>query len=340
MMAKDYLIKLKGYVGGYDFDADYVDYKLSQNKGKDVDVLIDSLGGAVSTALSVARCFKDHGGVTVHFAGMNASAATIASMGAKKILIDKNGMYLVHKVSSFVFEFASLNADQLKEHIQSLEKTKRDLEKIDINIASMYADRCRKSKEDLLALMKTGGWLTAEEALQWGFVDGIEDVEGAEKPAMTGEIAAYFAASGIPVPPQMAKKSLFERVSAKIAELFNDYSHSTDGNIMEKVFAKIGGLLKVEKFTADDKGNFTLTGGQMQAIEDGIKQKDGRIGELEAQIAEKDNEIEGLKKQPGDTTTAVTDDGKAKGRQDGIDADLEEYRSRMAAANELYDAIQ
>ena len=109
---------------------------------------------------------------------------------------------------------------------------------------------------------------------------------------------------------------------------------------MEKVFAKIGGLLKVEKFTADDKGNFTLTGEQMQAIEDDIKQKDDRIGELETQLAEKDNEIEGLKKQPGDTTTAVTDDGKAKGKQDGIDADLEEYRSRMAAANELYDAIQ
>lgn len=339
-MAKDYLIKLKGYVGGYDFDADYVDYKLSQNKGKEVDVLIDSLGGLVGTALSVARCFKDHGGVTVHFAGMNASAATIASMGAKRILIDKNGMYLVHKVSSFIFEFASLNADQIKEHIQSLEKKKRDLEKIDINIASMYADRCKKSKEDLLALMKTGGWLTAEEALQWGFVDGIEDVEGAEKPAMTGEIAAYFAASGIPVPPQMARKTLLERVTAKIAELFNDYSHTTEGNIMEKVFAKIGELLKMEKFAADNKGNFSLTGEQMQTLEDSIRQKDDRIGELENQLADKENEIAELKKQPGDTTTAVTDDGKAKGKQEGIDADLQEYRDRMAAANELYNAIQ
>ena len=38
----DYQLHLKGFVGGYDFDADYVDYILSKNEGKEVHVLIDS----------------------------------------------------------------------------------------------------------------------------------------------------------------------------------------------------------------------------------------------------------------------------------------------------------
>ena len=41
---QSYQLHLKGFVGGYDFDADYVDYILSKNSGKEVNVLIDSLG--------------------------------------------------------------------------------------------------------------------------------------------------------------------------------------------------------------------------------------------------------------------------------------------------------
>ena len=79
----DYQLHLKGFVGGYDFDADYVDYILNKNKDSEVHVLIDSLGGRSNTALSIFSAFKRHGNVNVHFVGMNASAATIASLGAR-----------------------------------------------------------------------------------------------------------------------------------------------------------------------------------------------------------------------------------------------------------------
>ena len=72
-----YQLHLKGFVGGYDFDADYVDFVLGKNKDNEVNVLIDSLGGQSSTALSIFSAVKLHGNVNVHFVGMNASAATI-----------------------------------------------------------------------------------------------------------------------------------------------------------------------------------------------------------------------------------------------------------------------
>jgi hypothetical protein len=85
----DYQLHLKGFVGGYDFDADYVDYILNKNKDSEVHVLIDSLGGRSNTALSIFSAFKRHGNVNVHFVGMNASAATIASLGIDEDTFDR-----------------------------------------------------------------------------------------------------------------------------------------------------------------------------------------------------------------------------------------------------------
>lgn len=45
MPQPNYNLHLKGYVGGCDFDRNYVDYVLDKNKDKPVHVLIDSLGG-------------------------------------------------------------------------------------------------------------------------------------------------------------------------------------------------------------------------------------------------------------------------------------------------------
>lgn len=72
-----YHISVKGYVGGYDFDRSTVDRELAKNEGKQVNVLIDSLGGSLATGLSISAAFKNHGNVNVHFVGFNASVATI-----------------------------------------------------------------------------------------------------------------------------------------------------------------------------------------------------------------------------------------------------------------------
>lgn len=156
-MAKSkYHLHLKGYVGGYDFDSDYVDYVLNRNPDTEVHVLIDSLGGSLATALSIVAAFRNHGNVHVHFVGMNASAATIASLGAKHVTIDSSAMYLVHKCSMEFFRWASANSDKLADIIKEAKQMKSDLEKMDANVAQMYADKCNKSQDELLALMKKG----------------------------------------------------------------------------------------------------------------------------------------------------------------------------------------
>ena len=81
-----YNISLKGYVGGYDFDRSTVDRELAKNDGKQVNVLIDSLGGSLATGLSISAAFKNHGQVNVHFVGLNASAGASCGWGYDGIM--------------------------------------------------------------------------------------------------------------------------------------------------------------------------------------------------------------------------------------------------------------
>lgn len=223
MAKRSYTLYLRNYVGGWDFDSDYALYVLTANADKPVSVLIDSRGGQLSTALSIAAAFRDHGDVSVHFTGFNASAATVASLGAKHITMARDAFYLVHQASRPFFEFSSLNADQIEQKCKDLEKQKAELVKFDKTISESYALRCRKKPEDLLALMKKETWLTAAEALEWGFIDEITDYPDDSAADLTDDIAAEFTAAGISIPQSLKKKSPITRLFDRITSLISNH---------------------------------------------------------------------------------------------------------------------
>ena len=292
----NYQLHLKGFVGGFDFDADYVDYILAKHEGKEVHVLIDSLGGRSNTALSIFSAFKRHGNVNVHFVGMNASAATIASLGAKHITMDASAMYLVHKCSVGFFEWGQLNSDGLQALIDNIEHQKADLDKLDANIAQMYATRCKKEPSELLDLMKAGGWLTAQEALAWGFVDELTDYEDEEAPVLTDTMANAMSAAGIPIPnlPNMKfaqqEQSAFAKFMSMLTQYFtnskkNEFinSQTSTSNPMKKIFTSICAILACEHLLSNE-GKITLDDAQLNSIESAISRDKQTINDLNAQI--------------------------------------------------------
>ena len=289
----NYQLHLKGFVGGYDFDADYVDYILGKNKDQEVHVLIDSLGGKSNTALSIFSAFKRHGNVNVHFVGMNASAATIASLGAKNITMDSSAMYLVHKCSIGFFEWGQLNSDGLQALIDNIEHQKADLDKLDANIAQMYATRCKKEPAELLELMKAGGWLTAQEALAWGFVDELTDYDDEGAPVLTDAMANAMASAGIPIPnmPKLTQQeqSAFARFLSSLAHFFSNsqsqkINHSPiPSTIMNKVFTRVCAILSCEHLESNE-GKITLSDSQLGSLEAAIDADKQSIQSLNAQI--------------------------------------------------------
>lgn len=359
-----YHLHLKGYVGGYDFDRDYVDYVLAKNEGKPVHVLIDSLGGSLATALSIASAFKRHGDVTVHFVGMNASAATIASLGARHISIDASAMYLVHKCSAEFFEWGSLNADQLATVRDNCEAAIRDLNKLDNNVASMYSAKCSKPEADLLDLMREGGWLTAKEAKAWGFVDEITDL-GEAKPVLTDAVASAMAAAGMPIPniptAYSRNETLMERFIAAIASLFksgrcdgheqtsaeipgvptaeaapqedNQDSHNESNPsqkhtpTMLQSLSLMGEVLHVEGFAVGEDG-VTLTAEQALAVERAIAERDKRNTELAEQV-------QALKAAPAEKSPTVVD----ASQQQTPYSPFDEFAQTVNSAKKLFNQV-
>ena len=357
-MAKNnkYQLHLKGYVGSWDFDSDYVDYVLSNNSDKEVCVLIDSPGGQLSTALSISSAFKRHGNVHAHFVGMNASAATIASMGAKRITMDHSAMYLVHQCALPFCKIGSLNADDMSALMNGLVQAKTDLEKMDANVAAMYAARCKKEPKALLSLMKVGGWLTAQEALDWGFVDELTEYEDEAAPVLTASMAADFTAYGIPLPDVPNNKeegNFFQRMAQAFASVFKpqtekptQVTNQTNTTPMNKVYKQICKFLAVENFAVNDD-KISLTTEQMDNLECSMQANKDMIAELSLKIkkAEDDNKdlVEANKSlqakldaKPAEGTTNVVETQK---QSEAEPTAFELFVNTTNSAQELFDKL-
>lgn len=332
-----YHISLKGYVGGYDFDRSTVDRELAKNEGKQVNVLIDSLGGSLATGLSISAAFRNHGNVNVHFVGLNASAATIASLGAARISIDAGAMYLVHKCSMAFFEWGSLNSDQFATLIADCEKIKADLDKLDLNCAQLYASRCKRKTEDLLALMKAGGWLTAKEALDWGFVDEITDLADEPAPKLTDALASAMASEGMPIPnipiAEVDKDSAFSRFLAALTSFFKPLTNPIT-TAMIKTYTFLSAILADKPLTVKD-GAATVTVAQLDAIEDALAEKDRLCNEQKQTIADLQAK---LAKTPAEPSKQVVEDNKPGGEPKPKN-DVEQFVDTYNSAKALFAEV-
>lgn len=324
-MAKTaYHISLKGYVGGYDFDRSTVDATLAKNEGKEVNVLIDSLGGSLATGLSISAAFRNHGKVNVHFVGLNASAATIASLGAAHISIDAGAMYLVHQCSMAFFEWGCLNSAQFDTLIADCEKIKADLDKLDLNCAQLYARKCRKPTADLLALMKVGGWLTAKEALAWGFMDEITDLADEPAPKLTDSLASAMANAGMPIPniplAEQDRESAFGKFLSAITSIFKSQTpNAMPSDTTTKTYSEEEYNALNQKLTDAN----ALTESQKKTIED----RDKTIADLQAKLAAK----------PAVESKQVVEDSKPGEQQPKNDVEqfVDAYNSARAIFNEV-----
>jgi enoyl-CoA hydratase/carnithine racemase len=94
--------------------------------------------------------------------GATASAGTVIAFAGNTRLISKNSRYLIHKP----MVGAMGNSDDFK-------KVLSQLESLDAQLVNLYAERSKLSKDEILALMIKEEFISADQALEYGFVDGI-----------------------------------------------------------------------------------------------------------------------------------------------------------------------
>lgn len=202
-MPRTYHIDIDSYIG-YPISKGYVKSKLQPLKGKPCTVRINSYGGDVQTALDIRQQFIDHGQVTAYIIGMTASAATILAMGARKVVMSRYALMLVHPCSTAVTNWGYYNKEELDKAIERLRKAQADLKTLDRVVASIYAAKVGDSNVGKMeALMHEARWIGAEEALRLGLIDEIDPDEEQPDPAkepMTDAQREHIVACGLPVP--------------------------------------------------------------------------------------------------------------------------------------------
>lgn len=159
-----------------DKDAYGIVKELRDTEAKNLNVHINSYGGAVAEGLAIYNTLKNHSAhVTTICDGFACSAASVIFMAGDKRIMNEASLLMIHNA----WTHASGNADDLR-------KEAEDLDKITEASVNAYMSRVSISEEDLKKKMDDETWITAEEAVADGFATGImeDDGEGAKQSAM------------------------------------------------------------------------------------------------------------------------------------------------------------
>lgn len=141
------------------------DLKELGNDINEITVRINSTGGSVYDGLAIRSLLKNHKAyVTVMVDGLAASIASIIAMAADKLIMAKGSMMMIHNPLSGGWG----EAKDLREIADFLDKIRDSL-------VSVYAARTGKTSEELIELLDAETWMSAEEAVEMGFADEVED---------------------------------------------------------------------------------------------------------------------------------------------------------------------
>lgn len=130
-----------------------------------VHLRINSPGGDVFEARAIATAIKQCGKTVVaHIDGVCASAATYVALAAGTVEMADGSFFMIHKA----WAWTAGNSDELRD-LAGL------LDKVDDSIVSDYVAKCGKGADEVKKMMADETWMTAQEALEFGFVDSVFD---------------------------------------------------------------------------------------------------------------------------------------------------------------------
>jgi ATP-dependent Clp endopeptidase proteolytic subunit ClpP len=132
---------------------------------QDVTLRINSPGGSVFDGVAIYNALKRHDGrVTVRVDGLAASIASMIAMAGDEVVMPANAMLMLHDPSGLVMGTAA----DMRAMAEALDKMKAGM---------VGAYRAKSGRDDakIEALMQAETWFTAEEAIELGLADRIDE---------------------------------------------------------------------------------------------------------------------------------------------------------------------
>jgi len=177
--------------------------ELNTIKSKKIDMHINSPGGDVFDGTAVYNAIKKHPAeVTTHIDGIAASIASVIALAGNRVLMAENAIYMLHNPWGMVIG----NAKDMRKQADVLDKVRETM-------LGAYVTKSGSSKEDIISLLDAETWLSAEEAMEFGFID---DVSGKMDMAACAKFAPVMARMGFKKIPKILNPN--DLPSAKDAE--------------------------------------------------------------------------------------------------------------------------
>ena len=175
---------------------------LAEANGDDVVIRINSNGGDIFAGSEIYDLISSYeGNVLIRIVGMAASAASVIAMAAESE-IAPTGLMMIHNVQS------GAHGDY-----REMEHSAEVLREANRSIMSAYREKTGMSEDELLSLMDNETFMSADTAIEFGFVDKMSDYGKEAKAPDTGvQLAA--AMTGL-LPAATIRKFRAERAKAQ-----------------------------------------------------------------------------------------------------------------------------
>jgi ATP-dependent Clp protease, protease subunit len=130
----------------------------------ELTVRINSPGGSVFDGVAIYNALKRHdAAITVWIDGIAASIASMIAMAGDEVVMPENAMLVLHDPSGLVAGTAS----DMRAMAEALDRMKAGM-------VAAYRDKSGRDDAEIEALMAAETWLSAQEALELGLADRIE----------------------------------------------------------------------------------------------------------------------------------------------------------------------
>ena len=128
-----------------------------------IDVYINSPGGNVFAGHTIHNLLKRHSAlIRTCVDGIAASAASVVLQAGDERVCAPNGMVMIHNPAGGVWGYA----EEIRKYADSLDKVK-------VAIEEGYLGNINITREKLIELMNAETYMTAQEAVDMGFVDSL-----------------------------------------------------------------------------------------------------------------------------------------------------------------------
>jgi ATP-dependent Clp protease protease subunit len=133
-----------------------------------LDVYINSPGGDVFAGQAIYSMLKRcKSQVNVYVDGLAASSASLVAMAGDKITMPENAMMMIHNAWTIV----QGNANDLRKQAEAMDK-------VDASIKTAYLAKAPDLTDSKLTeMMDAETWLSAQDAVDLGLADEIEDAK-------------------------------------------------------------------------------------------------------------------------------------------------------------------